>query len=71
MTALAKHRDLLSAGLALGFVVFVLGSVAIKTFTTGIVSHAVAVPAQTQDTVPAQSETAVPADSETSAPAQH
>lgn len=31
MTALVKHRDLLSAGLALGFVVFVLASVAIKT----------------------------------------
>ena len=33
MTAIAKHRDLLSAGLALGFVVFVLASVAIKTLT--------------------------------------
>jgi hypothetical protein len=33
MTAIAKHRDLLSAGLALGFVVFVLASVAVRTFT--------------------------------------
>lgn len=31
MTALVKHRDLLSAGLALGFVVFVLASVVAKT----------------------------------------
>jgi hypothetical protein len=68
MTAIAKHRDLLSAGLALGFVVFVLGTVVVKTLTTGIVSHAVSSPAVT---VPAQSESAAPAETESAAPAQH
>jgi hypothetical protein len=42
MTALAKHRDLLSAGVALGFLLFVLGTVAVKSLTTG--NHADAAP---------------------------
>jgi hypothetical protein len=50
MTAIAKHRDLLSAGLALGFVVFVLASVAVKTFT-----HPVAASDAISIEVPAES----------------
>jgi hypothetical protein len=54
MTALARHRDLLSAGVALGFLLFVLGTVAVKSLTGG--NHADAAPAAE----PAHSETVAP-----------
>jgi hypothetical protein len=45
MTIIAKYRDLLSAGLSLAFVVFVLGSVAAKALTTGVFLHPALSPA--------------------------
>ena len=54
MSALVKHRDLLSAGVALGFLVFVLATVTVKSLTSGSHADAAADPAHVETVAPPQ-----------------